>query len=57
MTSVKNENQSLINSCVEWEKRHQSLEHDIQTKDSRIAWLDGQLSRTQQSLDAETAKV
>ena len=57
LTSLKNENQSLIESCDALETKRQKLEHEGQTKDTRISCLEGQLNRAQQSLDAEIAKV
>ena len=55
--SLKRENQSLIESCDELERKRQKIEHDLQTKEAHISCLEGQLSSAKNSADAESNKV
>jgi centromere protein F len=54
---LKKDNQSLMDSCEDLEKRRQRFEHDIHTKDTRIACLEGQLAQAKKQLAEETNKV
>ena len=56
-SSLKRENQSLIESCDELERKRQKIEHDLQTKEAHIACLEGQLSSAKNSADVESTKV
>jgi hypothetical protein len=54
---IVKENQSLLDSCEELERKRQKTEHDLQTKEAYIACLEGQLSHSKQAVEAEIAKV
>ena len=54
---LKKDNQALMDSCQDLERRRQKFEHDIHTKDARISCLEGQLSQTKKSLEVQTNKV
>ena len=54
---MKKDNQALMISCEELEKKRQKSEHDLQTKDTRIACLEGQLAQVKKQLDMENNKV
>ena len=54
---LKKDNQSLMDSCEDLEKKRQKLEHELQTKETRIACLDGQLAQSKKQLAVETNKV
>ena len=56
-SSLEKDNQSLVKSCDELERKLGKIEHEIQTRDSRIGCLEGQLTHTKQALEAETNKV
>ncbi|KAL5008958.1 hypothetical protein ScPMuIL_014539 [Solemya velum] len=57
VASVKRENQSLLESCEEAEKKRHKLLQDIHTKDNHISCLEGQLSHTKSNLGTESTKV
>lgn len=51
VTSLKRENQSLIELCDNQEKIRQKLAHDQQMKDTQINFLDGQLSASKKQIE------
>ncbi|XP_077341890.1 centromere protein F [Lithobates pipiens] len=51
VTSLKRENQSLIELCDNQEKMRQKLAHDQQMKDTQINFLDGQLSASKKQIE------
>ena len=57
LSHLKKENQTLIEACEDLQKKREKYEHELQTKDSRIACLEGQLSHNKKTLDQETEKV
>jgi centromere protein F len=54
---VVKENQSLLDTCEELERKRQKVEHDLQAKESYVACLEGQLSHSKQATEAEVLKV
>ena len=54
---LKKENQSLMTTCEELQRKREKHEHELQTKDSRLACLEGQLAQTKRALEEETNKV
>ena len=54
---IKRENQSLIDSCDELEKKRTKLEHELHTKDTHIACLEGQVSSAKKILLTEQNRV
>ena len=56
-TVIKKDNQSLMDSCEELERKRQKMEHDLQTKDTRISCLEGQLAQSKKQLATEANKV
>lgn len=55
--SLKRDIQSLTESCQELERNRQKSLHELQTKDSRISILEGQLGKVKQTLETESAKT
>ena len=56
-SSIKKENQSLMSTCEDLQRKREKHEHELQTKDSRLACLEGQLAQTKRALEEETNKV
>lgn len=54
---LKRENQNLAESCQDLEMKRQKLMADLQSKDSHISSLNGQIAHTKKLLDQESAKV
>ena len=54
---LQKENQALIATCEDLQKKLEKYEHEVTSKDSRLACLEGQLSQTKRSLEDESHKV
>lgn len=47
----------MIASCEELQKKIDKCEHEIHSKDTRLACLEGQLAQSKRSLEQESNKV
>ncbi|CAH1262708.1 CENPF [Branchiostoma lanceolatum] len=56
VTIMKRENQTLVESCEDLQRKREKIQHDLQTKESLVSCMEGQLSHAKASLDTETSK-
>ncbi|XP_019625667.1 PREDICTED: centromere protein F-like [Branchiostoma belcheri] len=56
VTIMKRENQTLVESCEDLQKKREKIQHDLQTKESLVSCMEGQLSHAKASLDTETGR-
>ncbi|XP_070576345.1 centromere protein F-like [Ptychodera flava] len=53
---LKRESQSLMDTCREIEEKKEKVMHELQTKDSLIACLEGKITHTKSQLETETTR-
>jgi predicted nucleic acid-binding Zn-ribbon protein len=57
LVQMTKEYKNMTDACDELERKRLKIEHDLQTKEAHVACLEGQLSHSKQSFDAEVVKV